>query len=123
VLLSSHILAEVEALCDSVSIIRAGKTVQTGTLDEMRTLTRTSVVAETAKLPIGLSDVDGVHALHIDDSRVEFDVDTHQLQAVMACLLEAGLVSLQSSPPTLEEMFLRHYGDELARDLPRADES
>jgi ABC-2 type transport system ATP-binding protein len=123
VLLSSHILAEVEALCDSVSIIRAGRTVQTGTLDEMRTLTRTSVVAETAKPPIGLRDVGGVHALHIDGSRVEFDVDTHQLQTAMACLLEAELVSLQSSPPTLEEMFLRHYGDELARDLARTDDS
>ena len=122
VLLSSHILAEVEALCDSVSIIRAGKTVQTGTLDEMRTLTRTSVVAETTKAPIGLRDVDGVHGLHIDGARVEFDVDTHQLQAAIARLLDAGLVSLQSSPPTLEEMFLRHYGDELARDLAAPDE-
>jgi ABC-2 type transport system ATP-binding protein len=123
VLLSSHILAEVEALCDSVSIIRAGKTVQTGTLDEMRTLTRTSVVAETTKAPIGLSDVVGVHGLRIDGARVEFDVDTHQLQMAMACLLDAGLVSLQSSPPTLEEMFLRHYGDELARDVAPRDES
>ena len=93
-LLSSHILAEVEALCDSVSIIRAGKTVQTGTLDEMRTLTRTSVVAETTKAPIALRDVDGVHGLRIDGARVEFDVDTHQLQAAVTRLLDAGLVSL-----------------------------
>jgi ABC-2 type transport system ATP-binding protein len=119
VLLSSHILAEVEALCDSVTIIRAGKTVQTGSLDEMRTLTRTAVVAETAKPPIGLTDISGVHALRVDGTCVQFDVDTHQLHAAMERLLEAGLVSLQSSPPTLEEMFLRHYGDELARDLPQ----
>jgi ABC-2 type transport system ATP-binding protein len=121
VLLSSHILAEVEALCDSVTIIRAGKTVQTGTLDEMRTLTRTSILAETASPPVGLRQVSGVHAVLIDGSRVEFDVDTHYLDAAMTCLLDAGLVSLRSSPPTLEEMFLRHYGDELARDLPPED--
>ena len=115
VLLSSHILAEVEALCDSVSIIRAGKTVQSGTLDEMRTLTRTSVVAETTRPALGLRDVDGVHSLKVDGARIEFDVDTRHLDAAMACLLQAGIVSLRSSPPTLEEMFLRHYGDDLAR--------
>ena len=120
-LLSSHILAEVEALCDSVSIIRAGKTVQTGSLDEMRTLTRTSVVAETTRAPVGLRDVVGVHGLHVDGARIEFDVDTEHLDAAMTCLLDAGLVSLRSSPPTLEEMFLRHYGDELARDLPHEE--
>ena len=116
VLLSSHILAEVEALCDSVSIIRAGKTVQSGTLDEMRTLTRTSVVAETTRPALGLRDVDGVHSLKVDGARIEFDVDTRHLDAAMACLLQAGIVSLRSSPPTLEEMFLRHYGDDLARE-------
>ena len=91
VLLSSHILAEVEALCDSVSIIRAGKTVQTGTLDEMRTLTRTAVVAETAK-PADRADRHrwACMVLHVDGSRVEFDVDTHQLRRGMARLSRGG---------------------------------
>jgi ABC-2 type transport system ATP-binding protein len=114
VLLSSHILAEVEALCDRVSIIRAGRTVETGTLDELRHLTRTSVTAETAR-PVGdLADLPGVHQFRRDGSRVRLEVDTAELNGVLRRLTEAGVRSLTSRPPTLEELFLRHYGDELA---------
>jgi ABC-2 type transport system ATP-binding protein len=112
VLLSSHILAEVEALCERVSIIRAGRTVQSGNLAELRQLTRTSVVAETAR-PVDLDGIEGVHGLEADDRRVRFDVDTHQLDAVLHRLTDAGVTSLVCHPPTLEELFLRHYGDEL----------
>ena len=66
VLLSSHILAEVEALCDRVSIIRLGRTVETGTLTELRHLTRTSISAELATPPNGLAAMAGVHDLHVD---------------------------------------------------------
>lgn len=113
VLLSSHILAEVEKLCDRVTIIRQGRTVQSGTLAELRHLTRTSVDAETRE-PVDLTDLAGVHDLVVDGSRTRFDVDTEVLDAAVSRLVEAGLVSLTSHPPTLEELFLRHYGDELA---------
>ena len=113
VLLSSHILAEVEALCDRVSIIRAGRTVESGTLESLRQLTRTSVTAHTDTPPQGLDRLPGVHGLHVDGTRVRFDVDTLHLSTAIRSLGEAGLRSLVSNPPTLEELFLRHYGDEL----------
>jgi ABC-2 type transport system ATP-binding protein len=113
VLLSSHILAEVEALCDRVTIIRAGRTEQSGTLQELRGLTRTAVVAEVGAAPTGLADLPGVHGLEIDGNRVRFDIDASSLDAAMRQLSASGLRSLVSHPPTLEELFLRHYGDEL----------
>jgi len=117
VLLSSHILAEVEALCDRLSIIRLGRTVQSGTLDEMRHLTRTSIKAELKAPADGLDALPGVHGLEIRDSKVRFDVDSDHLDAAMRRLAELGVSSLESHPPTLEELFLGHYGDELAKDL------
>ena len=123
VLLSSHILAEVEALCDRVTIIRAGRTQQSGTLAELRHLTRTSITAETNRPAGELADLGGVHGFEIDGARVQFDVDNDQLAAVVSRLAEFELRSLVSHPPTLEELFLRHYGDELAREraLARGD--
>ncbi|GIF74621.1 ABC transporter ATP-binding protein [Asanoa siamensis] len=112
VLLSSHILAEVEALCDRVSIIRLGRTVETGTLRELRHLTRTSIAVETAQPLSGIDALPGVHDLVVDDHHARFDVDTAQLDAVVRRLAPLGVRSLTSTPPTLEEMFLRHYGDE-----------
>ena len=117
VLLSSHILAEVEALCDRVSIIRAGRTVETGTLESLRQLTRTAVTAETERPPVGLEGLPGVHGLERRGATVSFDVDTVHLEAAVRRLVDAGLRSLVSNPPTLEELFLRHYGDERAGDL------
>ncbi len=116
VLLSSHILAEVEALCDTVSIIRLGKTVQSGTLSELRHLTRTTIVAETAQPATGLAELQGVHDLLSEDGRVHFDVDTAHLDEAMRHLTGFGIRSLSSHPPTLEELFLRHYGDTAAED-------
>jgi len=113
VLLSSHILAEVEELCDRVSIIRAGRTVESGTLSELRHLTRTSVSAELDRPVPELADIPGVHDLVVTGSRVSLSVDTAALDPVMRRLGEAGIRTLASRPPTLEELFLRHYGDEL----------
>jgi len=112
VLLSSHILAEAEALCDRVSIIRSGRTVQHGTLAELRHLTRTTVVVETARPPDRLSDVPGVAHLEQQDGRVAFDVDTDHLDDAMDYLADLRIRSLVSHPPTLEELFLRQYGDQ-----------
>jgi ABC-2 type transport system ATP-binding protein len=109
VLLSSHILAEIEALCDRVSIVRAGRTVETGTLAELRHLRRTSVNAELAGAPPDLSDLPGVHDLAVDGVRVRCEVDTASLDAVLRRLTDVGLVGLTTAPPTLEELFLRHY--------------
>jgi polyether ionophore transport system ATP-binding protein len=114
VLLSSHILAEVEALCDRVTIIRLGKAVETGTLTEMRHLTRTSIAADLAGAPNGLSTLAGVHKLQVEGTRVRFEVDTDHLDAALRQLTAVGVRSLQSQPPTLEELFLRHYQDDLA---------
>jgi ABC-2 type transport system ATP-binding protein len=113
VLLSSHILAEVEALCDRVSIIRAGKTVETGSLAELRHLTRTAIDVETVQEPTGLDALEGVHNLQVDDHRARFDVDTSRLDEALRRLSGLGVRTLTSQPPTLEELFLRHYGDEI----------
>jgi polyether ionophore transport system ATP-binding protein len=109
VLLSSHILAEVESLCERVSIIRLGRTVETGTLTELRHLTRTSISADLAAAPNGLASHPGVHDLKVDGTHVKFDVDTRELDAVLRQLTQVGVRSLTSQPPTLEELFLRHY--------------
>ena len=114
VLLSSHILAEAEALCDRVSIVRAGRTVESGTLAELRHLTRTSIQAELAGPPDGLSTLAGVHDLQVDGTRVRCQVDSAQLDQVLRHLSAAGVRSLTSQPPTLEELFLRHYQAEEA---------
>lgn len=110
VLLSSHILAEVESLCDRVTIIREGRTVETGTLAELRHLTRTSIGATTTA-PIGaLAEHDGVtDFLGHNHHRASFSVANDSLGAVMAALSELGIVALESQPPTLEELFMRHY--------------
>ncbi|WP_405614520.1 ABC transporter ATP-binding protein [Streptomyces sp. NBC_01508] len=114
VLLSSHILAQVEKLCDRVSIIRQGRNVQSGTLSEMRHLTRTTVEAETERPATGLDAMAGVHGARVTDRRVHFAVDSAHLDAAIRRLGEFGIRSLISHPPTLEELMLRHYGDELA---------
>ncbi len=113
VLLSSHILAEVESLCDRVSIIRSGRVVESGTLADLRHLTRTSVRAELERPAAGLDVQTGVHDLVSDGNRVSFEVDTPQLDAALKRLTGFGVRSLTSQPPTLEELFLRHYGDEV----------
>ncbi|TMR90407.1 ABC transporter ATP-binding protein [Nonomuraea basaltis] len=109
VLLSSHILAEVEALCDRVTIIKDGRTVESGTLAGLRHLTRTSIQADLAAPADGLAGLPGVHDLRAEGSRVWFDVDTTGLDAVLRHLTDAGVRGLVSRPPTLEELFLRHY--------------
>jgi ABC-2 type transport system ATP-binding protein len=117
VLLSSHILSEVEALCDRISIIRRGKVVETGTLAELRHLTRTSIQAELAASPNGIAQLPGVHGLEIDGHKVRCEVDTALLDGLMKQLAASGIKSLVAQPPTLEELFLRHYED----DAPAAD--
>ena len=111
VLLSSHILSEVEALCERVTIIRAGVTVESGTLAELRHLTRTSITAELSTIPPGLAGLAGVHDLDIQRTRVRCQVDSQHLGDLMSQLTKAGLRSLVSNPPSLEELFLRHYTD------------
>jgi len=109
VLLSSHILSEVEALCDRVTIIRRGRAVESGTLSDLRHLTRTSISAELASPPEGLDRLPGVHDLDIEGNRVRCEVDTDKLDGLLRALSASGVRSLTSQPPTLEELFLRHY--------------
>ena len=111
VLLSSHILSEVEALCDRVTIIRAGRAVDSGAIADMRHLTRASVDAELAGPAPGLADLAGVHGLDVSGNRVRCQVDNSgALDALLSRLTAAGVKSLVCQPPTLEELFLRHYG-------------
>jgi ABC-2 type transport system ATP-binding protein len=112
VLLSSHILAEVEKLCDRVTIIRQGRAVQHGTLSELRELTRTSITVVTARPVEGLDSIEGVHDIGVDDGHVSFEVDGPALDGAVRHLSTFGIESLVSQPPTLEELFLRHYGRE-----------
>jgi ABC-2 type transport system ATP-binding protein len=113
VLLSSHILAEVEALCDRVSIIREGRTVESGTLTELRHLTRTAMVVEAGQPLDALRSLPGVHDLELEDGRARFEVETGAMGAVVRALAAVDVHALASTPPTLEQLFLRHYDDHL----------
>ncbi|MGH2689134.1 MAG: ABC transporter ATP-binding protein [Actinomycetota bacterium] len=115
VLLSSHILAQVEVLADRVSIIRGGRVVESGTLAELRHLTRTTITADTDRPATGLGRLAGVHDMHVTDGHVRLEVDVDHLGTVVQQLAALGLRSLVSHPPTLEQLLLRHYGDELSR--------
>jgi ABC-2 type transport system ATP-binding protein len=109
VLLSSHILAEAEALSDRVSIIRNGRIVETGTLEELRHLRRTSVIADLRSEPDGLTSLAGIHDAVIDGRRLTCEVDSDALDGLLQALGQVGVTSLVTQPPTLEELFLRHY--------------
>ncbi|RSN24207.1 ABC transporter ATP-binding protein [Streptomyces sp. WAC 05977] len=109
VLLSSHILSEAEALSDRVSIIRGGRVVDTGSLDELRHLTRTSLTVRLAGPPGGLAALPGVHEFGHDRDTFRMTVDNSELGAVLAALSRLGVLELTSQAPTLEELFLRHY--------------
>jgi ABC-2 type transport system ATP-binding protein len=111
VLLSSHILSEVEQLCDRVTIVRAGRAVESGSLAELRHLTRTTFRVATAASLADLERLPGVHDARAEAEQLVFDADTDAVDGILAALATAGVRSLAVSPPSLEELFLRHYGD------------
>ncbi len=112
VLLSSHILSEVEKLCDRVSIIRQGKIIESGTLSELRHLTRTQMLVDT-KLPItGLNELQGIHDIQKSIHGMTFQVDTTEMDAVIKHISPFGIIRMESAPPTLEDLFMRHYEGE-----------
>ncbi len=115
VLLSSHILSEVEALCERVTIIRAGRAVESGSLAEMRHLTRTEVsFAADGVDPRQVEAIPGTHDVGVATGRVRFTVDTPAVASILPRLGELGVQGLTITPPSLEELFLRHYGDEIS---------
>jgi ABC-2 type transport system ATP-binding protein len=114
VLLSSHILAEVEALCDKISIIREGRIIESGTLAELRHLTRNSIIIDTISPITGLDHIPGVYSLKIQGNHAEFSLDTYEFDNILKYLQQFGIRGLISTPPTLEELFMRHYGNELS---------
>ncbi|MEU4651931.1 ABC transporter ATP-binding protein [Nocardia fluminea] len=109
VLLSSHQLAEVEALCDRVSIVRNGHTVDSGSLAELRHLQTTSISVETDRPATALAAVPGVRGLTVDGSHARFDVETVHFDGVLRALADLGVLAMTSTKPTLEDIFLRHY--------------
>ncbi|USK74469.1 ABC transporter ATP-binding protein [Peribacillus frigoritolerans] len=109
ILLSSHILSEVERLCDKVGIIRQGQIIETGTLDELRHLTRTSLLVETKQPIPALGNVNGVRDIVMKEQALSFQVDADELDNVMKYISQFGIVKLESAPPTLEDLFMRHY--------------
>lgn len=112
VLLSSHILSEVEKMCDTISIIREGKVIETGSLESMQHLTRNVVAVKTTSPLDGLDQASGVHQLNFKNDQhtmAEFTVDSDQIGSVMALLTAQTIVQLKTTPPTLEDLFLRYY--------------
>ncbi|MGJ9460557.1 ABC transporter ATP-binding protein [Oceanobacillus sp. CF4.6] len=109
ILLSSHILSEVEKLCDRVAIIRQGKMIETGTLSELRHLTRTHFVVETKQPIPSLNELKGVHGIEEDNQTFSFQVDSEELDEVMKYMSQFGIVKLESAPPKLEDLFMRYY--------------
>lgn len=114
VLLSSHILAQVEVLADRISIIRQGRIVESGSLTELRHLTRTSITILTDRPTDRLGGLAGVHNVQVDGAQVTFEVDGAHVPEVVKALAELDVQGLTAHPPTLEQLLLRHYGDELA---------
>lgn len=114
VLLSSHILAEAEALCDQVTIIREGKAVESGSLEELRHLTHMSITVDTAKPVKDLASVRGVHNPQIKGTHAEFELENDAMDGVLRHLTQYGVKHLISAPPSLEKLFMRHYGDKLS---------
>jgi len=110
VFLSSHIMSEVERLCDRVSIIRDGKLVETGTLDDLRHLTRYNMEVITLCEIEGLEQIKGIHSISRKQESVSFEVDTNEMDAVIRHISQFGVKKLESTPPSLEELFMRHYG-------------
>ena len=119
VLLSSHILAETEALCQRVTIIRSGRTVESGSLASMRHLSRTWITADLASDPGNLDRIPGVSDISFQGTVLRAQVDSHSLAELVRILGQAGVRSLVSQPPSLEELFLRHYGEPATAALPR----
>lgn len=116
VLLSSHILAQVEVLADRISIVRQGRIVETGSLSELRHMTRTTVIAETDRPADELAGLTGVHDLTNEDGKVRFQLDGDRFDDAMRALTPLGVRSLVAHPPTLEQLLMRHYGDAAATD-------
>ncbi|WP_435748648.1 ATP-binding cassette domain-containing protein [Microbacterium sp. PMB16] len=115
VLLSSHIMSEVEQLCDRVSIIRAGKIVESGTLAELRHLTRSDVSFTASGISLEqVAAIPDVHDPAVQEDRFRFAVDSDRTAAVLPAIAALGISDLRVAPPSLEELFLRHYGDDLA---------
>ncbi len=112
VLLSSHILAQVEVLADRISIVRKGRIVESGSLTDLRHLGRTTVTVTTRDPLDRLAERPGVHDLHREGEQLRFSVDTAHLPDVMVDLARHGVRALAAAPPTLEQLLLRHYGDE-----------
>jgi len=119
VLLSSHILSEVEALCDHLTIIRAGHTADSGRFEDLRHLTRTTVVVETAEPLESIAQLPGVYDATIDGTKGEFSVEHDELNAALERLVALDVRALTTSPPTLEELFLRHYSDQPGQAAPK----
>lgn len=111
VLLSSHILSQVEALSDRVSIIRAGRIVESGSLTDLRHMTRTTIEVDTAQPADTIAQLEGVHSFRTEAGRTVFDVDGDRVPQVMSALAPLGVRSLTAHPPTLEQLLMRHYGD------------
>lgn len=109
VLLSSHILAQVEQLVDTLTIIRNGRAVQSGSLEEMKHLARSRVAATLRSEPVGLELMPGVHDVEIEGMRVRFSVDTDRIEDSMKWLLDRGVEDLSTRPPSLEDIFLEEY--------------
>ncbi|WP_281975284.1 ABC transporter ATP-binding protein [Halobacillus litoralis] len=109
VLLSSHILSEVEKLCDRVSIIRQGKIIESGSLSELRHLTRTQMLVDTKQPMTGLNELEGMHEIEEGEHGVSFQVETAQIDPVIKHISQFGIIKIESAPPTLEDLFMRHY--------------
>ncbi|WP_353892411.1 ABC transporter ATP-binding protein [Proteinivorax hydrogeniformans] len=109
ILLSSHILSEVERLCDKVSIIREGEIIESGSLKELRHLTRTNIRLETKKPIADLNKIKGVHDIEEKEGALSFQVDTEELGNIIKYVSQYDVAKLESAPPTLEDLFMRHY--------------
>lgn len=112
VLLSSHILSEVDELCNKVSIIKQGKIIESGSLDKLTYLKRIGITIQTKKPIVGFEEIKGVHDIEKKDDLLLFQVDQGEIDNIIKYISNYGVVKLESSPPTLEDLFMRHYKDD-----------
>ncbi|MGM0239002.1 ABC-2 type transport system ATP-binding protein [Enterococcus sp. AZ103] len=111
ILLSSHILSEVEKMCDHITIIREGEIIESGDLASMRHLTFLQITVETKESLADLKDFTGVEKISIneDDKKAVLSVNNDQLNLVLAELTKKEIITITTAPPTLEDLFLQYY--------------
>lgn len=115
ILMSSHIMDDVEKLCDRISIIRKGVIVETGSLSQLRHMTRLNIDVHTENSVQNLLQFASIEDIEMKNDQTTFTIESHELNAVLSHLIQFGIKNITSTPPSLESLFMKHYGEDLKK--------